>query len=89
MDELSDEAHRYGPVLRFGFFLVGPLELIEGGPGDAAGLEPLVPVGLTAGAVGPSTFLRDIEWARWIDGRRAPMSPAHAYELDEGAVHGS
>src|SRR2546430_4850625 len=76
IEEPFGEAHRYGPVLRFGFFLIGPLELVERGTCDTAGLEPLVPVGLTAGAVGPATFFRDVERARWIDGRRAPMSPA-------------
>jgi len=87
MEEPFDEAERYGPVLRFGFFLVGPLEFRERGSGNPPGLEPLVAVGLTARAIGPAAFLRYVEWARWIDGRRAPMSRADADELDEGAVH--
>ena len=88
MEEPFGAADRYGPVLRFGFFLIGPLEFVEGGSGDAARFEPLVAVCFTAGAVGPSAFLGDVERTRWIDGRGAPMSLADAYELNECAIHG-
>src|SRR5438093_12397394 len=87
MEEPFDESGRYGPVLRFCFFLVRPLELCQRGSGDAASLEPLVTVRLPAGAIGPSALFRDSERARRIDGRLAPMRLAHADELDEGAVH--
>ena len=82
-----DESGRYGPVLRFCFFLIRPLELRQRGSGDAAGFEPLVTVSLAAGAVGPSALFRDVEWTGWIDGRLAPMGLAYADELDESAVH--
>ena len=82
-----DRDARYGRTLRFGLFFVGPLELVERGARDAAGLEPFVSVGLAAGAVSPSAFFGDIKGARGIDRRLAPMSLAHADELDEGAVH--
>ena len=87
MEEPFGEADRYGPVLRFGFFLGRPFELCERGSGDAAGLEPLVAVGLAAGAVGPSALFRDVEWTGWIDGWLSPMGLAYADELDESAVH--
>ena len=87
MEEPFGEAARYGPVL--GFVLSRPLELVERGPGDAAGLEPPVTLGLATGAVGPPALFRDIEGARWIERRRVPVSLANADELDEGAVHGS
>ena len=87
MEEPFGEAGRYGPVLRFGFFLGRPFELRERGSGDAARLEPLVTVGLTAGAVSPSALLRDIEGTGWIDGWLTPVGLADANELDESAVH--
>src|SRR5882672_9163811 len=89
MEEPCDEAGRYGPVLRFRFFLIGPFELRQCGSGDAARLEPFVAVRLTAGAVGPSALLRDIERTGRIHGWLASMGLAHADELDEGAIHQS
>src|SRR2546428_14181811 len=85
MEEPFGEAGRYGPVLRFGFFLGRPFELCERGSGDAAGLEPLVAVGLAAGAVGPSALFSDVEWTGWSDRRLAPMGLGHGDELDESA----
>src|SRR6267378_5865420 len=87
MEEPCDEAGRYGPVLRFRFFLVGPFELRQCGSGDAARLEPFVAVRLTAGAVGPSALLRDIERTGRIHGWLASMGLTHADELDEGSIH--
>jgi len=85
----TDEDARYGRTLRFGLFFIRPLELIERGACDPAGLEPHVAVCFTAGAVGPSTLFRDVERTRWIDRRLAPMTLPDADELDEGAIHDS
>src|SRR2546427_8966013 len=87
MEEPFGEAGRYGPVLRFGFFLGRPFELCERGSGDATRFEPLVAIGLAAGAVGPSALFRDVEWTGRIDRRLAPMGLSYADELDESAVH--
>jgi hypothetical protein len=84
-----DNDARYGRTLRFGLFFIGPLELIERGARDAAGLEPHVAVRFAAGAVGPTALFRDIERAGRIDRRLAAMRLADADELDKGAVHGS
>src|ERR1700730_1098143 len=65
------ERTRYGRTLRFGLFFVRPLELVEGRARDAAGLEPFVPVGFAARAVGPSALFRDVEGAGRIDRRPA------------------
>src|SRR5438105_9676418 len=73
--------------LGLSLFVVGPLEFCERGARDAAGLEPPVAVGLSAGAVGPSTLFRDIERTGRIDRRPTTMRLTDADELDEGAVH--
>ena len=67
--------------------IVGPLELRESRARNSACLEPPVAVCLTAGAVGPSALLGDIERTRGIDGRFAAMGLADADELDESAIH--
>ena len=85
--ELSIGDARYGRTLRFGLFFIGPLEFRKRGARDATRLEPPVTFRFSAGAVGPSAFFCDVERARWIDRRLAPVGFADADELDEGAIH--